>query len=419
MDSNLEKQISEQLKQCCKDDASISRMEELFDELINRYKSLEDQLTLMEEATKQDYDSIMITELELEKPGPKIVYVNKGFTKMTGYTKSEVIGKTPRILQGEKTEREVLNRLVDRLKNGHSFFGHTVNYKKDGSEFINQWDIHPLTNSRGEITHWVSYQKDVTNRKEPGRLIFDTEKDLEGLYEESKKTYVDLNSHGDIIASNNAFRELMDCDAGEIDRNKIWELVSDEDRKEVEYLFSDFDSQSIEEKTYLWNFINKSGEKIKLEASIHFFLSNGETIVRMKFINHSMRNKVIATLKKKKKQLESILAKKDEFSLRFIRRSDGKIDCKYVSENFSNVTGFNPEKILDNGMKEVLHINNIGEAEEALVKAFDGKATTIHCKYKTSEGSFIPALQSFQPEEIDTSRDVQSVKSVVMIKPDA
>ncbi|MEX0719511.1 MAG: PAS domain S-box protein [Balneolaceae bacterium] len=419
MDSKLKNQISEKLKQCSKDEASFSKLEELFGELMEKHKNVNEQLLLLEQATKQDYDSILITELSLEEPGPKIVYVNEGFTKMTGYEKSEVLGKSPRILQGEKTEKEVLNKLKRRLKKGHPFFGHTVNYKKDGSEFINQWDIHPLTNSKGEVTHWVAYQRDITDRKEPGRLFFDSDTDFENLYEESKKTFVDLDARGNIIASNNSFKELIGYDAGELNDIKIWDLISDKDQKEVEYLFSDFDSKTTEDKTYVWEFKNKAGEKIKLECNIHFFLSNGETIVRMHLVNYTLRNRVIETLKKKKKHMENILATKDEFSFRFIKQNDGSIDCKYVSENFASVTGFNPEVILEKGVSEVLHKTDISEAEEALKRAFQGESLTIHCKYKTSEGSFIPVLQSFRPEKENSTESVESVKSVAMIEMEA
>ncbi|MEO9887270.1 MAG: PAS domain S-box protein, partial [Balneola sp.] len=161
-----ESEILELIKSCSKDKASESKLESLFSEILQKYDRTKSHLSLLENATKHDYDSILITELNLKEPGPRIVYVNDGFTKMTGYSREEVIGKTPRILQGEKTDRHVLDRLKKRLIDGQAFFGHTVNYRKDGSEFINQWDIHPLTNSEGEITHWVSYQRDITERQE-------------------------------------------------------------------------------------------------------------------------------------------------------------------------------------------------------------------------------------------------------------
>ena len=158
------------IKKIIKDADAQIRLEDAFKSQANEIALLKHQLDLLESAIRNDYDSIIITELSLEKPGPKIVYVNDGFTRMTGYTKQEVLGKTPRILQGEKTDRSILERLKRRLIEGQAFFGHTINYRKDGSEFINQWDIHPLMNAQGEVTHWVSYQRDVTEKKKQQRL---------------------------------------------------------------------------------------------------------------------------------------------------------------------------------------------------------------------------------------------------------
>lgn len=169
--------IIELLRECSKDSKSSKKLEETFLGLYAKYVQASSHVELLENAIRNDYDSILITELNLEKPGPKIVYVNEGFTRMTGYSKEETIGKTPRMLQGPKTDRAILDRLKRRLIEGQAFFGHTINYRKDGTEFINQWDIHPLINADGEVTHWVSYQRDVTEKKETAKAIFNTDFD--------------------------------------------------------------------------------------------------------------------------------------------------------------------------------------------------------------------------------------------------
>lgn len=82
---------------------------------------------------------------------------------MTGYKAEEVYGKTPRILQGPKTDKATLAHLKAQLKKGEVFFGVAVNYRKDGSEFYNEWHIEPIK-TMGKITHYLAIQRDVTQR---------------------------------------------------------------------------------------------------------------------------------------------------------------------------------------------------------------------------------------------------------------
>jgi PAS domain S-box-containing protein len=118
----------------------------------------------LETAVQQTTEAIVITDAQLEQPGPQIVYVNPAYTRMTGYTAEEVIGKTPRILQGPKTERAVLDRLRQALSSGQEFLGEAINYRKDGSEFVTEWHIMPIRNEQGETTHYVGVKRDVTAR---------------------------------------------------------------------------------------------------------------------------------------------------------------------------------------------------------------------------------------------------------------
>jgi two-component system cell cycle sensor histidine kinase/response regulator CckA len=132
---------------------------------ITERKRTEESLRLLSSAVKQSKESIMITEADLDLPGPKIIFVNPAFTQMTGYTPAEVLGLTPRLLQGPSTDRSVLDRLRRSLEAGDTFAGEIINYRKDGTEFVLEWQVAPLRNARSEITHFVAIQRDITARK--------------------------------------------------------------------------------------------------------------------------------------------------------------------------------------------------------------------------------------------------------------
>jgi len=110
-------------------------------------------------------EAVVITSADLDPPGPCIEYVNSAFAQMTGYTPGEVIGKTPRFLQGPLTERSVLDRMRSELAQHGTFQGETVNYRKDGTAYIVEWLITPLCNPDGGVAHWISVQRDVTARR--------------------------------------------------------------------------------------------------------------------------------------------------------------------------------------------------------------------------------------------------------------
>lgn len=109
------------------------------------------------------YNSIIITSGRLNGPEhPKILYANKSFERITGYSAKDVIGKTPRILQGPKTNKEVLIRLKKTLANQEFFEGNTVNYKKDGTPYYVEWNITPILDENGKTQYFFCVQKDVT-----------------------------------------------------------------------------------------------------------------------------------------------------------------------------------------------------------------------------------------------------------------
>ena len=113
-------------------------------------------LPLLKVLAENSFDSILITDNTKEG---KIVYANKAFKKLTGHDPAEVLGKTPRILQGAGTDPKVTARLRDALKTGGKFEGKAINYKKDGTPFIMYWRVLPIKVGRN-IEAWIAIQRE-------------------------------------------------------------------------------------------------------------------------------------------------------------------------------------------------------------------------------------------------------------------
>lgn len=117
----------------------------------------------LREAIKESDFSVVITTDELEPPGPVFVHVNDAFTRMTGYTREELLGATPRILQGPETDRAVLNRLKSNLRAGDSFEGRAWNYRKDGTPYLVEWTITRLRHDGEGHDYFFSVQQEITD----------------------------------------------------------------------------------------------------------------------------------------------------------------------------------------------------------------------------------------------------------------
>lgn len=130
-------------------------------------------------------ESVLITDANLEDPGPTIIYVNPAFEKMTGWRLDEVLGKNPRILQGHNTDYNIFRDLREKLFRGETWSGRTVNYRKDGSEFYMEWSIVPIRNEAWVVHQFLAVQKDVTH-------LVHTEQKLQKAMEDQRNSLLEI-----------------------------------------------------------------------------------------------------------------------------------------------------------------------------------------------------------------------------------
>ncbi|MEM8720417.1 MAG: PAS domain S-box protein [Cyanobacteria bacterium P01_G01_bin.39] len=161
---------------------------------ISQQKKQAEQVRLLQSVVVNTNDAVLITEAEpIDEPGPRIIYVNEAFTRTTGYTLEEVLGKTPRILQGPKTNRQALDKVRAALAKWQPITVETINYRKDGSEFWVEFSIVAVANKQGIYTHWISVQRDITERKRLAEISLALERERE--VSEIKTRFFAMASH--------------------------------------------------------------------------------------------------------------------------------------------------------------------------------------------------------------------------------
>lgn len=125
----------------------------------------EEQRQLLAEAVRNLAEGVVITNADLEPPGPRILFANDAIRRITGYEVEELIGRSPRILQGRETDRPTLKRLKQSLAKGTTFKGEFINYRKDRTPYHVELLISPVRDARQRITHFVAAHRDVTDLK--------------------------------------------------------------------------------------------------------------------------------------------------------------------------------------------------------------------------------------------------------------
>lgn len=128
-----------------------------------------EELALLRKGFEHSWSSIVITDANPET-GYLVETANPAFCAMTGYSLDELRGHSLKRLQGPDTDPEVIERLRQCLREGRYFDGTTVNYRKDGKPYTVRWNISPVRDEQGRITHFVSMQQDLSARIEAERM---------------------------------------------------------------------------------------------------------------------------------------------------------------------------------------------------------------------------------------------------------
>ncbi|MGR9105994.1 MAG: PAS domain-containing hybrid sensor histidine kinase/response regulator [Gammaproteobacteria bacterium] len=144
---------------------SEARLRRLNEELEKRVADQTREVQLLAEAVAHLGEGVLITEENLDWPGPRIVFVNEAMCRISGYEVSELIGKSPRILQGDRTDRTTLDRIKAALLNGNPYVAELINYRKDGTPYYAELFTTPLLDTDGRHTNFVSIHRDITERK--------------------------------------------------------------------------------------------------------------------------------------------------------------------------------------------------------------------------------------------------------------
>ncbi len=170
---------------------------------ITKLKTIEKNLIKLTTAVEQSANMVIITDAN-----GTIEYVNKEFSKVSGYSKNEVIGKNPNILKSGKHSDAFYQKLWRTIKSKKEWKGEIQNKKKNGELYWESAIIAPVLNNNGDIINFIIIKEDITERKLYEKKMFDAIVKTEER--EKKRFAVDLHDGlGPILSAAKIYAEAL------------------------------------------------------------------------------------------------------------------------------------------------------------------------------------------------------------------
>ncbi|MEK8045366.1 PAS domain S-box protein [Ideonella margarita] len=189
---------------------------------ITEQRETEADLRLRNRAVDASSNGIVLTDIR--KPGAPMVFINEGFTRLTGYSPEEALGRSCGFLQGGNTQQPGINDIRQAIALGEPCRVVLTNYRKDGARFDNDISIAPVHDeTTGEITHYIGVLSDVTARLKAEVLLRDQFARLDTIFALSPDGFVSFDGEGRVVSANPAFERLTG-----IATSEVMGLASDE-----------------------------------------------------------------------------------------------------------------------------------------------------------------------------------------------
>ncbi|MDI3512884.1 MAG: hypothetical protein PWP40_113 [Rhodocyclaceae bacterium] len=170
-------------------------------------------IALRDRALQAVQNGIVITDLQ--QPDNPIIYVNRAFEDITGYSFAEVAGRNPRLLHRDDRDQPELAQLDEAVAARQACAVTLRNYRKDGALYWNELSISPLVNPlSGEVTHYVGVQSDITERRRTEDLLLEWLSRFDAVFTLSPDPLVCFDKDGRLSYVNAAAERIFGTSIG-------------------------------------------------------------------------------------------------------------------------------------------------------------------------------------------------------------
>ncbi len=175
---------------------------------IDERKGADERLLLQAAALQAAANTIVITDNQ-----GTILRTNQAFSRLTGYSGEEVLGKNPRLLKSGEQDSAFYTNLWATIASGHVWHGELVNRCKDGSRYTEEMTITPVRSAAGGISHYIAIKQDITQRKLAEQALQNAEQKYRGIFENAVLGIFQTTAEGEFLNVNPALARMAGYDS--------------------------------------------------------------------------------------------------------------------------------------------------------------------------------------------------------------
>ncbi|WP_264520562.1 PAS domain S-box protein [Flavobacterium sp. N1994] len=306
---------------------------------ISKKKEEEVRLKLLESVVTNTNDAIVIKEaVPSDESGRKIVYVNNSFTRMSGYKPEEIIGKTHQLLQGPNTDKKELALFYKSLDNWKPCEITIINYSKEGKEYWVNLSLNPVTNEKGEYTHWISIERDVTERKKQEKELYITTLKLFDTLESIQDGFYTLDNNWNVTYWNKVAEAISGMKENAMIGKNFWEIYEGRISEKIHsaFLKAKLEKKPVRLETYskarkMWFELNAFPSSIGLTVYFKNITERKATETKLKKSNKALENnlKELAISNQELEQFAYVASHDLQEPLRMVTSFLTQIENKY------------------------------------------------------------------------------------------
>lgn len=363
---------------------------------MTRLKRAEDRLVTLSAAVEQSPIAVMITNKDGE-----IEYVNSRFASLTGYPPHELIGQNPRMLQSKRTEGDQYRRLWESISAGVEWRGQIQDKRKDGTLYWASEIIRPLRDAKGEITHYLAIQQDITEQKRDKEALFESEQRFRQIADMAGDWLWEQDQDGRYTYSSSAVEDVLGMAPEEVLGKSYSDLFAAGDSNDAAAPQKHTAPRRAFHRV-VNHYRHKSGGDVFTESTGAPIFDEGGRLIKWRGVDHDItaRKKFEDALRVRNRAIESV-----PIGIAVWDAQAPGVPNIYVNPALSRITGFTREELLGHS----LHLLRGPETDPAALEEIRNailrrQSCQITVKFYRKDGSAFWDELSISPVANETGR---------------